>query len=347
MKYRLQSHMLRMMRGVFRILPHSWALALGRGLGALGYRLARERKRTAMENLEAAFREEKTPEEIRRIARCSFEHLGAMAAEFFRFFPDRGESIRDLIHLEGEEHLKETLEKGRGALVLSAHLGNWELVGMGLVQNGYPLAMVTKIARGRAVNEFLTGSREGAGIKVFQGRGLFKESLRHLSKGGVLGSVLDQNARPREGVFVPFFGRPACTLKSLALLALRTGAPIVPVFGYREGKHHRIVCEPPLDPGITEDSEGDVIRWTAACAEEVEKAVRRCPEQWMWLHKRWKTRPKESSEFRVQSSESTNPDSKAQSSEEEREGVQGREGGRKKGEGRGEKGEGKKPFRPR
>lgn len=314
MKDRLQRLMLRMLRGIFRILPHSWALVLGKQMGVLGYHLARQRKRTALENLEAAFREEKTPEEISEIARGSFEHLGMMAAEFFRFFPDKGESIRDLIHLEGEEYLKEALEKGRGALILSAHLGNWELVGMGWVQRGYPLAMVTKIARGRAVDEFLTNSREGAGIKVFRGRGLFRESMRHLARGGILGSVLDQNARRSEGVFVPFFGRQACTLKSLALLARRTGAPIVPVFGYREGKHHRIVCKPPLDPGITEDPEGDVVRWTAACAEEVEMAIRRRPEQWMWLHNRWKTRPKESSEFRVQSTEG------------EREGAQGREG---------------------
>jgi len=302
MKDLLHRFMLQVLRGIFRILPHSWALALGKGLGALGYHLARGRKRTAMVNLEAAFRGEKTPEEISGIARGSFEHLGAMAVEFFRFFPDRGESLRDLIHFDGEEHLKEALEKGRGALVLSAHLGNWELVGLKLVQRGYPIAIVTKVARGRAVDEFLTKSREGAGIKVFRGRGLFRESLRHLAQGGVLGSVLDQNARRREGVFVPFFGRQACTLKSLALLARRTGAPIVPIFAYREGKHHRIVCEPPLEPGITEDLEGDVVRWTAACAEEVEKAIRRCPEQWMWLHNRWKTRPKESPE--VQSSES-------------------------------------------
>jgi len=158
------------------------------------------------------------------------------------------------------------------------------------------------------VDEFLTGSREGAGVKVFRGRGVFRESLRHLARGGVLGVVLDQNARRNEGVFVPFFGRQACTLKSLALLARRTGAPIVPVFGYREGKHHRIVCEPPLDLGVTEDMEGDVIRWTTACTEAIEKAIRRRPDQWMWLHDRWKTRPEGSSEFR-------SPESRVESTE--------------------------------
>ncbi|MBN2719644.1 MAG: lysophospholipid acyltransferase family protein [Proteobacteria bacterium] len=318
MKYRLQRLVLRMMRGIFRILPHDWAMAFGKGLGALGYHLARGRRRTALENLEAAFRGEKTPDEIQRIALASFQHLGIAVAEFLRFLPDKAESLRERICVEGEENLEKALEGGRGALILSAHLGNWELVGLELVRRGYPMAIVTKIARDRAVDEFLTASREGAGIKVFQGRGLFKESLRHLAKGGVLGSVLDQNARRREGVFVPFFGRQACTLKSLALLARRTGAPIVPIFAYREGWRHRIVCDPPLDPGVTEDMEGDVVRWTAACAEEVEKAIRRRPEQWMWLHNRWKTSPNGSPEFRVQSPE------------EKREGAQIWEGRREK-----------------
>jgi len=290
--------------GIFRFLPHEGGLFLGRWLGRMGYLLARRRRRMALDNLEKAFGREKTPDGIRRIARRSFEHLGMNVTEYFRFFHLDEALFWRMVRFEGEENLKKVLEEGRGVLALSAHMGNWELISLGLARKGYPVAVISKIPGSRQVGRFWIGSRERAGIRILRGRRLLGEGIRYLKEGGILGFVLDQNARRSEGVFVPFFGREACTLRSLAVLARRTRVPVVPVFTYREGRNHRVVFEKPLDQEITTDLEGDVLRWTGAYTAWTEKVIRLHPEQWTWLHQRWRTRPKGSPEAGVQSPES-------------------------------------------
>jgi len=275
---------------LFRLLPRGGALFLGKVLGILGYYLAPGRRWTALRNLETALGEEKSHGEKRRIARRSFEHLGMTAAELFRIPSLDREGIEDLVSFTGEGILKKCLDEGRGLLLLSAHLGNWELIGAALALRGYPLAVITKIPKSRAVHRWWTMYREKVGIRVLKGRGLLKDGVAHLSEGGMLGFVLDQNARRREGVFVPFFGREACTLKSLALMSRRTGAPVVPVFIFRDGNRHQLVIEEPIHLDATGDVEGDVLRWTAAYNAWTERVIRLHPEQWTWLHERWKTK---------------------------------------------------------
>jgi len=178
-------------------------------------------------------------------------------------------------------------------LLLSAHLGNWELIGAALAMKGYPVSVITKIPKNQAVNRWWIGYREKVGIGLLKGRGLLKDGVAHLAQGGILGFVLDQNARRREGVFVPFFGREACTLKSLALLSRRTRALVVPVFISRHGNHHQVVFEEPIDQEASGDVEGDVVKWTAAYTAWTERVIRLNPEQWTWLHQRWKTKKPE------------------------------------------------------
>jgi KDO2-lipid IV(A) lauroyltransferase len=243
-------------------------------------------------NLDTAYGSEKTAKEKARIARKSFEQLGKGAAEFLLIPHLDNKILTDMVSLSGEHNLKAALDDGRGVLVLSAHLGNWELIGVTLAMMGYPIAIIAKISKSKAVNRMLTGNRGIAGVVVLQGRGLLKDTMRHLEAGGIVGFVLDQNARRREGVFVPFFGREACTLKSLALLARRTGAPVVPAYIHRQENRHHLVIGEILRNDLSEDVDADVLRWTESYTAWTERVIRQHPEQWTWLHDRWRTRPK-------------------------------------------------------
>jgi KDO2-lipid IV(A) lauroyltransferase len=178
------------------------------------------------------------------------------------------------------------------ALGLSAHLGNWELLSLAHRVTRYPLAVVVRPLDSPALQALAERVRRKAGVEIIAKRGALGPVLGALAAGRIVGVLLDQNATRREGVFVPFFGRPASTSRALAVLALRTGAPIVPIFTRRDPDgSHRVVVRPPLAPPETSDREQAVVELTAACARAIEHAVRESPEQWLWMHDRWRTRP--------------------------------------------------------
>ncbi len=273
-----------------RALPRPLALLLGRALGLLGYLLAGRRRRLALDNLRIAF-PDLSARARRRLARSSFAHLGMNVVEFFSLPRLTREGAARLMPFEGEEHMDRARALGRGVLMLSTHLGSWDLLSAALVLRGYRLALVSKVSRSRAVNRVWMGYRARAGIRVLTGRNLMRGILSSLRGGGMVGFVLDQNAIRADGVFVPFFGRSACTLSALAVIAARTGAPVVPVHTYRDGGRHRAMFHPPIEvPGAPAGEEGITAR-TAAYTRWTEQVIRRHPGQWTWLHDRWKTRP--------------------------------------------------------
>ena len=291
MRYMVETIFLWVFGSVFRILPRRAGLFLGRIIGRSGYYLAPGRRRLALDNLRLALGGELSEEEIRETAVGSFEHLGMNVAEFFKLSFLNRENIGRHTFVEGEENLIGALEKGKGVLVLSSHLGNWDMLSAGLALRGYPAGLITKISGSEALNRIWMRYRRELGVVLFMGRGTMKETIRHLRKGGMVGFALDQNARRREGAFVPFFGHEACTITSLALLARRTGAPVVPIYTYREGDIHRIVIEKTFlhDEGL--DADSDLLERTRIYTQWTEKIVRLHPYQWTWLHNRWKTRP--------------------------------------------------------
>ncbi len=292
MKYLVESALILVLGSIFRILPRRAGLYLGRMIGRSGYYLASGRRRLTLDNLRLALGAELSEGQIRETALGSFEHLGMNIAEFFKLPSLNRENIGRHTFVEGEENLVEALEMGKGVLVLSSHLGNWDMLSGGLALRGYPGGLITKISGSEALNRIWMRYRRDLGVELFMGRGTMKETIRHLRKGGMVGFALDQNARRREGIFVPFFGREACTITSLALLARRTGAPVVPVYTYREGDVHHIVIEKPLlhdDDGL--DADADILEKTRIYTQWTEKIIRLHPEQWTWLHNRWKTRP--------------------------------------------------------
>lgn len=272
-------------------LPPRLAAALGRRLGDLAYAALPGRRRLALANLATAF-PELDARRRRRLGRRAFQHLGLVAVELAGVLRRPLAASLALIRLEGLEHLDEAMKRHGRALALSAHLGNWEMLSLAHRLTPYSLAVVVRPLDSPPLQALAERARRKTGVEIIAKRRALGPVLSALAAGRIVGILLDQNATRREGVFVPFFGRPASTSRALAVLALRTGAPVVPVFTRREPDgSHRVIVRPALAMPEAGDHERAVVELTAACARTVEGAIREAPEQWLWMHDRWRTRP--------------------------------------------------------
>jgi len=276
----------------FRLLPRRGGLILARWLGVLAYWMAPGRRKIALKNLGIAYGEVKSSRERSSIARKSFQNLFMNLSECLHLLSSDKDTIEDAISFTGEEHLKEALSEGRGVLLVSAHIGNWELICPALAHKGYLTAMIIKLSRNETVNHYLVSYRERMGVRVLRRRNVLGDCLKCLRDGGIVAFVSDMNARRSEGVFVPFFGREACTLTSLALIARKTGAPVVPVYAYRKGYANHAVIGTKVSHETVADRGLDILERTRSYVSWSEDAIRQHPEQWMWMIDRWKTRPK-------------------------------------------------------
>jgi Kdo2-lipid IVA lauroyltransferase/acyltransferase len=243
-----------------------------------------------LENLAIAFPEH-SPAARRTLGRASFRHLGMTLVESAILLVADPAVMLARVSIDGLEHLRQAAGSPGGVLLLTGHFGNWELLGLAHVLSGLPLAVVVRPLDSRLLNRLAERLRARTGAELIVKRRALPAVIDALRRGRMIGVLLDQNASRAEGVFVPFFGRPASTSRSLALLSLRTGRPIVPVFIHRERDgRHRIVVEAALGRPATE-SPAAVLELTAECAARTEATIRRWPEQWFWLHRRWRTRP--------------------------------------------------------
>jgi len=273
-------------------LPAPVAAWLGRRLGEVAFFSLRRRRRQAIDNLRLAF-PNRTEEERHRLARGSFQHLGLLFVELCGLLTRPLDRFLERVSVEGLEHLKAVMTKHGRALVLSAHLGNWELLAAASRLSDYALAVIVRPLDVGWLNALAEQLRCKAGVQLIDKRGAARPVLAALAQGRMVAILLDQNTARREGVFVPFFGQPASTSRAMAVLALRTGTPVVPIFARREpGARHRVVIHPPLEPSANFGS-GAVVELTARCTAVIEAAIRETPEQWLWIHSRWRTRPPE------------------------------------------------------
>jgi KDO2-lipid IV(A) lauroyltransferase len=265
---------------------------VGRRLGDLAYWALPGRREVASQNLALAFGRERPSEDLRRLARRCFQHLGMTAVEACVFFFRPPTVLLSRVEMEGVNSLKEAMALGRGALLLTAHFGNWELLAASHLLTGYPLSVVARPLDHPLFDRLVARLRARSGAELIEKRRALPSVLAALKRGRMVGILLDQNSSRREGIFVPFFEVPASTSKSLALLALKTGAPVVPVFIHREADgRHRVLFHPVLPVASTGDRERDLFAATAAFTRVIEETVRKWPEQWFWVHRRWKTRP--------------------------------------------------------
>ncbi len=274
-----------------RPLPRRFLLAVGRWLGWLTWHVFRYRRTVVLENLQHAFGNEMDARRLRKLALDFYRHLGMTLMEFLVFPRLRRRDFLELVEVEGDRHLQAVVRQGRGALFVTGHLGNWELLAARAAASGFKVTAAAKTQSNARVDRIQNDIRHRAGVGILRTDSGVRGMLKALRGGGILALVADQDAG-REGCFVDFLGRPASFFKGPALLAYRTGVPLVTVFIQRlPGGRHRVVFEPPVvaDPGWDEATA--VRELTAHHAARLEAAVRRAPEQYFWVHRRWKTRP--------------------------------------------------------
>lgn len=291
---RLELLVMRAVMGAFALLPRPLALRAGVALGEIVYRLDRRDRRIALFNLELAF-PERSAAEHRAILRASVHNLGRMAAEVCHLAALTPETIGRYVTVEDPAAWRAALDLAaqRGAVILTGHFGNWELLAYAHGLLGHPITLVHRPMNNALVDRAITDLRAQAGTVSLAKKTAAKAALRALHRKQIVAIPADQNQTRRYGVFVDFFGVSACTTPGPARLAMLSGAPVVPVFLVREGTsdRHRIVVLPTVELVNTGDRDADVIENTQRCTAVVEAMLRRHPEQWIWFHKRWKTRP--------------------------------------------------------
>jgi KDO2-lipid IV(A) lauroyltransferase len=290
-RHALEYGLFRALTGVLRVLPEGVALGLGALLGRFAGSVLRIRRADVDHHLAMAFPDRDAAWRA-GVARASYAHLGREAVSTFRLADLDAEAVRVRTTVDGLEELESALAEGKGAVIVTGHLGNWEVAGACLSARGIPLDVVAKGMANRRFGEDLAATRARLGMRVVDMAVAPREVLRSLRAGRAVALVADQNARD-QAVFVPFFGVPAATFRGPALFALRAGAPIfvgtcVRVAGRKpayRGWAKRIDFTP------SGDLEADMLRLTEAHTAALEEAVRQAPEQYFWQHKRWKTRP--------------------------------------------------------
>lgn len=283
---------LKVLAFLFSRLPLPMALAVGRGLGWIYGSVVRYHRHDACEALRRSF-PDKPETEIRSIVSRMYAGLGMNVMELMRLIDARSGYPGLLVEMEGSEHIAAGLSRGKGVIVLSAHTGNWDLLCTAAPTWGYPLTIITKKIKNKAINDVWMDIRSRYGLKFVPAHNSYRACLQALRKNEIVGFILDQNMIRTEGVFVDFFGKPACTTPGLAYMSAQSGAPVLPVFMVRRpGGRHLVKILPPLEP--PPDRQPETVReHTQNYTRIIEQHIREYPEQWIWLHRRWRTTPDE------------------------------------------------------
>ena len=274
------------------ILPRPAARAVGIGISRLVYLVHPRFRRVGLCNLDIAFPEMSATQK-RRLLREEFAHLGRLLAEFCLFPRYTRENTGTVAVFDGLENYCGATERGNGVLLLTAHLGGWEVGSFVQSLHGRPLCIVIRELDNPYLNRLVDRYRTLHGNRTFGKQEFARGLLAAMHAGQTVGLLMDTNTITTQGVFVPFFGVPACTASGLARVALHTGAAVLPAFTIWDealGKY-RIQFEPMLELIRTGDDEADAITNTALFTRVIEDFVRRFPGQWLWVHRRWKTRP--------------------------------------------------------
>ncbi len=273
-------------------MPRSTARRVGAGIGAAAFQLLGRLRRVGLRNLQLAY-PEWTPEQRLETLRTVYRNLGYLLAEFCLMSRYSREEASAFIEYDGLEHYLAARERGKGVLVLTGHLGAWELSSFYHSLVGFPMGLVIRRLDNPLVDAFVNRIRCLHGNRVIHKDDFARGLISAMRSGETVGILMDTNMTPPQGVFVPFFGVPACTASGLARVALKTDAAVVPGFllwDEARGKYNLRFGER-MELIRSGDHDADVLANTAAFAAMTERCVRANPEQWLWMHRRWKTRP--------------------------------------------------------
>ncbi len=277
---------------VLAVLPRPLARFAGMSMGWAVWLLFGRLRRVGMRNQQIAF-PEKSRRERRKIVRRMFLHLGRQLAEFCKFPQYTRENVSKVIIYDGIENFEAAQARGKGVLFLTAHLGGWELSSFMHSIHGHAMHIVARGLDNPYVDRLVRRYRTLHGNRIFDKDDYARGLLKAIRDGETVGILMDTNMTPPQGIFADFFGVPACTASGLARVALRTQAAVLPGFAFwdRQIGKYRLHMAPALSLIRSGDDEADVIANTRLFNQTIEAYVRKYPEQWLWVHRRWKTRP--------------------------------------------------------
>jgi KDO2-lipid IV(A) lauroyltransferase len=292
LRHRLEFAFVWLFIRALRALPRSWARAAGAGIAGLAYAILTRLRRVGLQNLALAFPNLPASERA-LILRLEYRNLGWLLAEFCQMSTYTPAFASTFIRYEGLDHYLAARDRGNGVLVLTGHLGAWELSSFYHSLAGYPMGMVIRRLDNPLVDALVNRIRCQHGNRVLHKDDFARGLIAAMRAGETVGILMDTNMTPPQGLFVPFFGVPACTASGLARVALKTGAAVLLGFLLWEDSEQRYVLHfyPELALADTGDPEADAADNTARFTAVLEEAIRRYPSQWLWMHRRWKTRP--------------------------------------------------------
>jgi KDO2-lipid IV(A) lauroyltransferase len=279
------------LRALAQTLPLAACRAVGRVLGGIAFLGLSGQRRLTAAHLQEGLGGQVSGAELRRIGRGVFQHLGQTFMEWLHLPAISRDRLQGLVACEGLEHLRAALAQGNGAIILTAHLGNWEVIPLYIGSLGFQATALARRLRYPEYESFLIGLRGSYGVPTLA-RGSLKEVAKLLRENQIVGVLPDQDIDSLEGIYVDFFGRPARTPVGPAALSVMTGAPILPCFLVRDGGRFRLMIEPPVARPAIQDRTEVIAELTRAWSRVVESFIRRYPDQWVWMHRRWKSQPK-------------------------------------------------------
>ncbi len=293
MKYKLRRYYLyylgRALAFLFFLAPLRAAVIFGGWLGEIAYILLGKYRRIALGNLTSALGVSKTRGEMDSTARAVFRNLGKNAAEMINFPKINKSNIDEFVTVENGDILDRELKKGKGALMLTGHFGNWELLALTFRVKGYKGSVIGRRIYFHKYDGYLNKLRRIHDVNIIYRDESPKRILRALKDNNIVGILADQDVDSVDGVFVSFFGKEAFTPAGPAVLARVSGASLIPAFMVREGQRHRLIVEEPVKLVDTGDKEKDIIANTQRWSDVVEAYIRKYPDHWVWMHRRWKT----------------------------------------------------------
>ena len=273
------------------LVPRKLAQRMADLLGRILFSVVKKHRRIAIGNLTYAFGHEKQPQEIEKIARQVFINLAKVVFEVGWSLHLKESQFAEYFKIDGYHHIKNAYEKGKGVLALTAHFGNWELLTVIGAMIKFPIDIVVRPLDFKPLDHFILNLRTRFGGKIIPKERSIHAIIRSLHRRDIVVLLMDQNVDWYEGVFVDFMGHRACTSKGLALLALKTGVPVIPVFMIREKSGFRAEFGPEIVTVKTGDRQRDIETNTQEYNRVIENFIRLYPDQWFWVHQRWKTRP--------------------------------------------------------
>jgi KDO2-lipid IV(A) lauroyltransferase len=287
---RISALIFRLMRALGRI-PRPLARRLGNGLGDLGFRMDRRHREIALDNLALAMGGELDPQQRLALAKAVYRHLGQILFEVGWSLAASPAELDAAIRIDGLDNYRAAFNQGRGVLVVTGHVGNWELTSIVADRAKIPIHVVYRPLDFTPLNDFFEKLRSRFGARLIPTSHAMIRIIRALRKKEVVSILMDQSVDWYDGVWVDFFGHRTCTSKGMALIALKSRSPVIPVFLYRETAGYRAVFGEEIPLVLTGDKTKDIEANTLNYSKAIEKAVRRHPEQWFWVHRRWKKRP--------------------------------------------------------